>query len=550
MLNKITNKKGIIVKMTAALLAVGMLAGCGGGTTTTTESSMSNDELEKLAKSDYPIDTDRTIKIWTERGGNPAGNYSDPNEFPSLTTYIEELGVTLEWTFASPGQGAQQFNLLIASGELPDIIGYYYANNGKDNIPGGVGKALRDGWMAPMNDYIDTYAPDYKKFLDENPEAAKNLKTDDGIIYMAPYYARADENETDGIQAGYMLRRDWLDELNLAIPETIDEWENVLTRFKNEKGAVSPFSLRAINLDRGFSSAFDVHLGWYHEGDTVKYGYAEEKYKDFLTKMNDWYNKGLIDKDIATIDDNQVASKMLNGQAGAAMAWLGDISKWLPAGQQLTPGYNLTFAPFPVANKGDLPKFGTKDPNVYFGGWCISGTSDKKELAMKVINYGFTEKGREYLFYGKEGDTFEIVDGKYQFTDKIVKNPEGLTRNEAMAYYISNGNVPTNGENDGLRAEKERIFDYPQQKEAVEMLKTTQINNYRLPYVTPTEAEASEYSRLQSDIQKYAEEMLAKFIVGEEPLSNFDNYMAELKSRGIDRLTEIMQSAYDRYQNR
>ena len=43
---------------------------------------------------------------------------------------------------------------------------------------------------------------------------------------------------------------------------------------------------------------------------------------------------------------------------------------------------------------------------------------------------------------------------------------------------------------------------------------------------------------------------MIKFITGKEPIENFDNYIAELDARGMQKLKTIMQDAYDRYLKR
>ncbi len=544
-------KRNVLAAGMATILAVTSLMGCGNETE---QKAVSESELEQIASSGYPLQMEPkpTLKIWTERGGDIIGNHPDPKQYPAIQKYADKIGVNLDWSFAAVTNRAQEFNLLIASGDLPDIIGYYMANNGKDGMSGGPEKAIQDGWLQPMNDYIEKYAPDYAKFLDENPEAAKNVKTDSGQIYMVPYYAYGDDDTTAGLGAGYMFRKDWLDELGLPLPETIAEWETALRAFKEEMGAEAPLSLEYKNVDRGLAGAFNVHLNWYHEGDTVKYGYAQPQYKEFLTTMNRWFEEGLLDKNYATVDSKTVTANMLNGKSGATLTWSSSFAKWLPAGKEIDPDYDLAFVSFPVLNKGDEVKFGHKDPKVYFGGWGITQTSDKKELAMKVMNYGYTEEGREYLTYGDENDTFTIQNGEYTFTDKIMKNPEGLSRVEATQYYVNSAYIPVHSYSDGeqARAVAHTVYELPQQEEGIARLASTQIDQYRMPYVTPTVEESSEFTRLQSDIQKYAEEMLVKFITGQEPLDNFDAYLAELEARGMSRLTEIMQNAYERFEQR
>ena len=48
--------------------------------------------------------------------------------------------------------------------------------------------------------------------------------------------------------SGPILRKDWLDELGLEVPETIDEWENVLAQFKEKKGATAPLTILSSNF--------------------------------------------------------------------------------------------------------------------------------------------------------------------------------------------------------------------------------------------------------------------------------------------------------------
>ena len=46
----------------------------------------------------------------------------------------------------------------------------------------------------------------------------------------------------------------------------------------------------------------------------------------------------------------------------------------------------------------------------------------------------------------------------------------------------------------------------------------------------------------------YANEMIIKFISGEEPLDNWDQFIAQLRRLGLDEIIAAKQSMYDRYQ--
>lgn len=112
------------------------------------------------------------------------------------------------------------------------------------------------------------------------------------------------------------IRQDWLDTLGLEQPETIEDWYEVLTAFKNEdpngNGIQDEIPLSGIDLASGlFSyllSAYDLPAGvgpwWYDENGEVFCVYTTEEYKNFVTEMNRWYAEGLIDMELTRDEAN------------------------------------------------------------------------------------------------------------------------------------------------------------------------------------------------------------------------------------------------------
>ena len=539
-------KKWFIVL--AAVVALGTFEGCG----QSGNGTISEDNLDELKTCGYPIDTNTKLTAWSYRGGGAIGPYSNPLEYPSLTNYMEEVGVEIEWTFATAGQEKQQFNLLLSSGDLPDLIGWYWTTD----TPGGVESAIRENYIANMDNLVDDYAPNFKQFLDANPDIVRDFKTDEGHLYYVPSYVSSQSGGTPS--AGYIFRQDWLDELGLPLPETIDDWTNTLRQFRDKKGCEAPLTTQASasSLGRGLAGAFGMTLGWYHDGNgNVKFGYAEPEYKKFIETMNMWYNEGLIDQNLATIDQKGMDAKMLNGKSGASFGWLtGGLGRWLDAGKELDPDYDLVGVKFPVLNKGDMPRFTSKDAQVYMAGYAISGKSAHKELAMKVLDFGFSEAGKVFLQYGTEDETYVIQDGMLEYTDLITNNPDGLSQAEAGQYYIRNmENIPVLKDEEsyvtpsGKAFQVNKQYNYQQQRDAYERWGITEAPQYNLPLLAPAD---EDYGKLNADINSFVEEMNLKFITGAEPLSNYDKFLNDLNERGLPRLKEIMQNAYDRYLQR
>ena len=69
-------------------------------------------------------------------------------------------------------------------------------------------------------------------------------------------------------------------------------------------------------------------------------------------------------------------------------------------------------------------------------------------------------------------------------------------------------------------------------------------------FVTLTSSESESFSKTYSDINSYVQEMILKFIIGEESLDNWDSYVDNVKAMGIDTCIEIKQDGYDRYLER
>jgi putative aldouronate transport system substrate-binding protein len=62
--------------------------------------------------------------------------------------------------------------------------------------------------------------------------------------------------------------------------------------------------------------------------------------------------------------------------------------------------------------------------------------------------------------------------------------------------------------------------------------------------------EAEIQSSYQADIKTYVEEMVLKFIMGQESLDNFGEYQETLKSLHIEDMIAIKQAAMDRFEAR
>lgn len=480
---------------------------------------------------------DSSLTYWVPLNPNAATSVSNYGDTPFAKELQKRLNVKIEYQHPTQGSEVEKFNLLVASDSLPDIIEYLWAN-----YPGGPSKAIKDNVIQPID--IPKKAPNLYSYIKKNPEIEKMMKTDDGEYFSFPFIRGERSLQTS---AGPIIRKDWLDELGLSVPETIDDWEQALTAFKTKKGAKYPLCYRTYVEAWGvFSGAFGTVDGLYVDGGKVKYGALEPGYKEFVAKMNDWYKKGLMPPDFATMDGSLIDSYMINGDAGAVIGSVGSgIGKLTDAAK--TEGYLLEGAPYPTLKKGQRPQFGQMDnrlPGTYA---TLSRDCKNVDLATKVLDYGYSDEGEMLFNFGIEGESYTMVDGYPTYTELITKNPDGLSMSGAMARYIQAYNA-------GPFVQDVRYMEQyaarPQQQAAIKTWSNTDMEKHLLPNISLLPKDTNIMAKKISAVNSYKDEMLVKFITGAEPLSKFDDFVKGLKERGIDDYLKLMNEAYERYNSR
>lgn len=120
--------------------------------------------------------------------------------------------------------GAEQFSLMVASNDLTDIVVQFatYYTPGFDN-------AIEEDLVVDLNEYLDS-APIYKQMLDTDPALVSYLSTENG--HLGAFYTIL--SDFAWVKESVAIRGDWLDELELEMPVTYDDYFEVLSAFKSE----------------------------------------------------------------------------------------------------------------------------------------------------------------------------------------------------------------------------------------------------------------------------------------------------------------------------
>jgi putative aldouronate transport system substrate-binding protein len=497
-----------------------------------------------LPASETPI----VLTDWVEMDPKISATLTAFSEMEAYQVLAERTNVTFEFIHPPVGEAVQAFNLMMASGDYPDII----ERNLNDTYPGGPGRAIADGIIIPINDLVDQYAPNFKAFREDpaNDIYRRQNTTDDGDIYgfSEAYTPVSGEQNIGALVWGFQMRKDWLDALGKEVPATIEEWRDVLAAFKQAYPEAAPFTARKELREYGLNnlmSAYGIPFNWYVEnGATVKYGPEQPEYKEFLEEMAEWYAEGLIDPDFALNDSTAVDAKVLSNQAGSYIGLLfGAMGKYLQT--TADPAFDLVGVPFPKDKSGHDYNYLLKS-QAYIT-VMISSNNKHPAETVRAMDYLFTEEGRLLMTYGIEGETYSMVDGKPVFTELILNNPEGWSVDNAIAHFCRGSAASTMFVNDPLVYEQRMLYD--RQREAVKVWGQADVSR-TMPPVSPTAEEVQILADIMNPIRTYAEEAFVQFIMGQRPISEFDAYVESLHGMGIDDAIKIQQSALERYNQR
>ena len=299
--------------------------------------------------------------------------------------------------------------------------------------------------------------------------------------------------------------------------------------------------------------SFGVGQRLYLDGDTVKFGPIEPAYKDYIKTLSEWYSEGLLDRDFATNKDTLIDSNITGGDSGAMMGYLGGgMGRYLEQMQTEDPSYNLVCAQYPTLNKGEKNNFQLFEGDVTSRYLAITTACKDPEAAVKWADNFYGEDGYMLVNFGVEGESYTMEDGYPKYTDKVLHNPDGLTVNEALSLESrATAAAP------GFKQAPEYLEQYYQFEQQIDGFKLwseccDEARKTFIPYgVFPNQSESEEIAALSTDIETYAQEMLLKFVSGQEPIDNYDSFVETLKSKfKVERYLEICQEMYNRYLER
>ncbi|MBO9598332.1 MAG: extracellular solute-binding protein [Cohnella sp.] len=394
--------------LSTASLAFTMVA-CGNANTdndASPNSSAATSSAPSAEASEAPKETPK-FKLVVSDNSVPTPKADDPR-----IVYLEgKTGVDLDIEFLPHGTYQDQLKLKFASGEFPDV---YQSWSGPEQDLVDAGKIL------PLNDLIEQYGPNLKKYI---PQASWDAVTQKGQILAIPQPAAT--------QAGQMMfiRKDWLDKLGLAVPTTSDELLNVLRAFRDndmngngEKDEI-PFSMREnITWGDNIFGMWGVGTAWteYYYNNEVILGNIHPNILKALEFFQTMSKEKLIDSEFLTNNRSVWEQKIKSGLVGVwdhaanlVTQWNTDLMASIP---DQKPEVIVIPTPRGTGYEGPV---GTRWSPISKT-FILFKDAKNPEAIIKYFDWLVSEEGQIFTELGIEGDTFfkATSDGRITFDAK------------------------------------------------------------------------------------------------------------------------------------
>ena len=474
-------------------------------------------------------------------GAAPMPPDIDPNNNKWVNILKKELpDIDINWIITPAGQLQQRLNVMIGAGEPPDTF------------PMTMSQMIQwadQGIIQPLDSLLKNSYKNINNFLvEEDLKPTKYNNHSYGI--MVP------NNRLENPQT-MVIRTDWLENLGLQPPKTIDQFYNVLHAFTfkdpDRNGKNDTYGIAGVTNFNYLWQVFGMfgvqHSdSWFSKiGNQIIPDIIRPEMKEAVAFLAKLYKEGILDKDTLNMGGPQLEEKAVRGLIGVwSFASWGISIRHIPNLKKNYPNAKVDLLIPPPAADGNiythlrrngLRMFGVsskcKYPEtvVYYFNWIIE--QDKSTLPIYRLNF-------DKMYLGELGRDSYIIGGKFQ--DVLPTNllsPEAALDMYRYAYRTHWGTIQSLP--DDLLWE----FSEIRVKEGIILPYFLEAQRFAAKYGRPNAAAVTGpvYAQYMTDINTYWEETIAAIVTGSKPISAFDDFVKFFYANGgqkvIDEVTAM-----------
>jgi hypothetical protein len=415
------------------------------------------------------------------------------------------------------------------------------------------------GIFEPLMKYVKTETmPNFYKFWEKYPEMKKY--TTDGELYIFPVVQR--EETANGFAP--VIRTDLLQKNNIATPKTFDELLDAMIQLKKlypdsipwtgRKGTSQLLKTTSYMLGSGYGSN-GIYYDYDVNGGSYVFGPASQNFKAVLSYLNKAYKAGVLDKDFATTTAEQFESKLSSGKSYMFIDNSGFGINYTTALRKIAGNEKATMQIIPIPKNS----FGTSRAISYAKDlpgrfYALNAGAKNKDKIVKFMDWMYSKEGSDISNYGVEGQSFEYnAKGEPEFKKDFVMKYKDAKPSTYYAIYSALGitklnfslyacNTKTWFEIEKLAGNWDAVSD--------EYWKIVADDKaYKAPYDDPslTKEQAEKVKDISVELNTVLEQEYNKYIMGLEPIDNWDKVIKKLESLKVRELEKIYNDANAAY---
>jgi putative aldouronate transport system substrate-binding protein len=464
-------------------------------------------------------------------------------DMPMWQDLQEKTNINIEWDQVSSGWDEKKA-VILASNDLPDL--WLSGLTDSDHT-------MNMGAFLDLSGLIDSHGPNIARMFEEVPDTKKISTSSDGKIYSLPQVRPYRPNSFTVM----MINQEWLDNLDLEIPATLEDLESTLIAFRDgdpngngindeipldwNAGRASIFPITALAGAWGVAQDYSDAMVTVTDG-VVDFVWATEAYKNLQIYLNRLYSQNLINQEVYTQDYSGMMAKSKQGD----LAMVGVTLGWSIADRtgQFSDQY-VALPPMTVTGGVDNPLWPSNPARVVYdvNKASIAASSEYPERIMELLDLIYSEYYSIQMYYGSipnqvtndEGtDTYVILNPpEGEFLDN-VKWTNALVDNAPLYFSEALAEKTTAPLEETDRLNQDAVFapHFPDEIYPIVKFDTDTIE---------------ELTFIQTDIYKVVDEKMASWVVNGNVDAEWDSYISQLEGMGLEQMREIYQQAYDDY---
>ena len=287
------NKKTLSIVLATCMLAVSTVS-CNSNTSEKSNSSVSTDSTGKEQEASSAAESADSsvlhtltnngekvkLSIWKPTHTTIGTRIEDWSGADYFKWYQEQTGVDIEWITPVGGTEKDNLAMLISSGEYPDIFsgaGAYY-NTGAYGL-------MKDKVVINVADYLDK-VPNFKAQLEMSKLRQKESYSDNKELSSFNTFSVNDQPTSTWY--GILMRKDYLEKVEMDVPETYDEWYDVLVAFRDKLGLTKPYALNYDGFPKlnafigGLGFGYSANKPFYQIDGTVYFSPLSDGFRTYL----------------------------------------------------------------------------------------------------------------------------------------------------------------------------------------------------------------------------------------------------------------------------